>query len=613
MSVINFKRKEIIAKVVFYGPGLSGKTTNVQQIHALMPPGHRGELTTLPTEQDRTLFFDYVPLNLGDIGGFKTRFQIFTVPGQVFYSSTRRIVLQGTDGVVFVADSSPDALPRNLESLADLRQNLLTYDRYLNAIAFVIQYNKRDVPGALPIEQLERELNLLGVPAFEAVAAEGRGVLETLSRISSLVLTHLKTSIEGKLTRGRRDASMVERFDDQVQSDADLVKNLVGQIADVRAEENVLREYLEAPTAQESSAASALEPDEVPTPVEKPLLNEASSTLSIVDDEDTGSLSPRSVEPPLSSPTQLHADSIAPKAPDPYSFALETTIPHLEEPSHRHPSQAHDGLFGDKGEPHPAVPHPTGIMAASQGTPEFESSRSPRSTGIGDRARGERASVDRGSVDRASVDRASMDRAGGDKSSSERSNIERVSVERVSIERAASEGGDSGGHLSSASLGDARGIESPRIGPERSVLSAFQPGDTPPWEPRGTSSVRSISSVQSSGGAGVVPASMAILPVALDDEPREPVAFAPPSGKPVAIPAGPLEVVEVGTIGRKGNTLFVPLILRDGTVSRPVTLELTLSGREIPGGKPELPSWLTLWLTIVTLVAGAGLALALAG
>ncbi len=234
MSVINFRRKEISAKIVYYGPALSGKTTNVKKIHDSIPASRRGKLTSLATKEDRTLFFDYVPIHLGNIGGFKTKFQIFTVPGQVIYASTRRIVLQGVDGVVFVADSTPGSMEANLESLTDLRENLLHHDKHLNALPMVIQYNKRDLDDKIPIEDLESELNLLSVPSFRAAAINGMGVLETLSKVSSLVLTYLKASIEGRLVRGRSDPSVIQRFDDEEMDDAALVRDLMAQIARVR-------------------------------------------------------------------------------------------------------------------------------------------------------------------------------------------------------------------------------------------------------------------------------------------------------------------------------------------------------------------------------------------
>ena len=188
MSSINFATREISCKVVYYGPGLSGKTTNLQVIHKKMPQDKRTDMVSLATEGDRTLFFDFLPLNLGDIKGFKTRFQLYTVPGQVYYNSTRKLVLRGADGVVFVADSQRSRQAENIESLENLRQNLLDYGMDLDDMPFVIQYNKRDMDDCLSIEELNRELNLKGVPAFPATAHNGKGVVTTLKAIAMRVI-----------------------------------------------------------------------------------------------------------------------------------------------------------------------------------------------------------------------------------------------------------------------------------------------------------------------------------------------------------------------------------------------------------------------------------------
>ncbi len=200
MALINFARREIEVKIVFYGPALSGKTTNVEVLHRLMPASQRGELHSLRTEQDRTLFFDYVPVQLGEIAGFRARFKLFTVPGQVFYKETRRVVLQGADAVVFVADSSPARADANLESLVDLEDNLAAHGLDLRSIPLVIQLNKRDLPDALPIEALEAELNPFGVPVVEAAAAEGRGVLDTLRRITEIAGQRIRENLSGQST-----------------------------------------------------------------------------------------------------------------------------------------------------------------------------------------------------------------------------------------------------------------------------------------------------------------------------------------------------------------------------------------------------------------------------
>lgn len=196
MASINYAFKEISCKIVYYGPGLCGKTTNLQAIHKSVPPKYRGDLVSLATEQDRTLFFDFLPLDLGEVRGFKTKFQLYTVPGQVYYNATRRLVLRGVDGIVFVADSAPDRMEENRESITNLRENLEAYGLELDDMPWVIQYNKRDLPNAVPIEEMEAILNPDRVPSFEAVAVKGIGVKETLKGIATLVLKRLREMAE---------------------------------------------------------------------------------------------------------------------------------------------------------------------------------------------------------------------------------------------------------------------------------------------------------------------------------------------------------------------------------------------------------------------------------
>ncbi|HLV61484.1 MAG TPA: ADP-ribosylation factor-like protein [Fredinandcohnia sp.] len=193
MPFINLPLREITCKIVYYGPGLCGKTTNLQYIYAKTNPEARGNMIALATETDRTLFFDFLPLGLGEIRGFKTRFHLYSVPGQVFYDASRKLILRGVDGVVFVADSHPDRLDANLESLENLRTNLAEHGYDLDTIPFVIQYNKRDLPNAVPMEELSRLLNPRKVPEFGAVAVTGEGVFETLKAIAKLVLQKVKS------------------------------------------------------------------------------------------------------------------------------------------------------------------------------------------------------------------------------------------------------------------------------------------------------------------------------------------------------------------------------------------------------------------------------------
>jgi hypothetical protein len=199
MVLFNYATKEITAKIVYYGPGLCGKTTNLQFVYDSLPSNNKSKMLSLSTKTDRTLFFDFLPLDLGKIRGMRTKLQLYTVPGQVYYNSTRQLVLKGADGIVFVADSQDFALDANLESLQNLEDNLKRQGVRIREIPLVFQYNKRDLPNALPIPEMEAEINKLGVPRFESVATTGIGVEETLKGITQLVLAHLikKYGLEG--------------------------------------------------------------------------------------------------------------------------------------------------------------------------------------------------------------------------------------------------------------------------------------------------------------------------------------------------------------------------------------------------------------------------------
>jgi len=192
VSFINYAAREINCKLVYYGPGLCGKTTNLQFIYTKVEPGTKGKLISLATETERTLFFDFLPLELGSIRGFKTRFHLYTVPGQVFYDASRKLILRGADGVIFVADSQIERMESNIESLENLEDNLAEQSMKLEAMPFILQYNKRDLPNAVPVEELQAALNPRNVPWFEACAATGVGVFETLKGAAKLVLGELK-------------------------------------------------------------------------------------------------------------------------------------------------------------------------------------------------------------------------------------------------------------------------------------------------------------------------------------------------------------------------------------------------------------------------------------
>ena len=192
MSFINLMAREINCKIVYYGPGLCGKTTNLQYIYERTNPDAKGKMISLATETDRTLFFDSLPLALGEIRGFKTRFYLYTVPGQVFYDASRKLILKGVDGVVFVADSQIARMEANQESLENLRTNLAEQGYSLDKIPFVMQYNKRDMPDIATEEELRELLNPTNVPDFGACARSGQGVFETLKQVAKLVLTELR-------------------------------------------------------------------------------------------------------------------------------------------------------------------------------------------------------------------------------------------------------------------------------------------------------------------------------------------------------------------------------------------------------------------------------------
>lgn len=192
MTFINYASREINCKIVYYGPGLCGKTTNLQHIYDSTAPQAKGKLISLATETDRTLFFDFMPLELGTVRGFKTRFHLYTVPGQVYYDASRKLILKGVDGVVFVADSQDERMDANIESLYNLEENLQSQGYDLTTLPYVLQLNKRDLPNVTPIEELSQELVRKGEPVFEAVATNGTGVFDTLKAVAKQVLTELR-------------------------------------------------------------------------------------------------------------------------------------------------------------------------------------------------------------------------------------------------------------------------------------------------------------------------------------------------------------------------------------------------------------------------------------
>jgi len=221
MAVFSYFRKEIDAKIVYYGPGLCGKTTNLQFIHQNIEPSQRGKMVSLATDEDRTLFFDFLPIELENIRQFKVRFHLYTVPGQVYYRATRLAVLTGVDGVIFVADSQIEKMEENLSSLKELKENLHKYGKKIETIPLVIQYNKRDLPNILPVEELNKEINSLKVHYFEAVAIEGKGVFESLTMASHIIWEAIKEA--------RRSAAMAYTPLEETKADPPRIERTISR------------------------------------------------------------------------------------------------------------------------------------------------------------------------------------------------------------------------------------------------------------------------------------------------------------------------------------------------------------------------------------------------
>ena len=196
MAQVNFGKREITAKLVYYGPGMSGKTTNLEKVFERAPDTAKGEFTSISTEGDRTLFFDFLPLDLGEVAGMRTKLQLYTVPGQCYYASTRRLVLSGADGVAFIADSHPSKRQENLDSLMNLEENMQAYGASMETVATVLQWNKRDLPEVMPTPEMDADLNRWGLQTYEAVAVRGEGVFTTLKGLIGRVLTDLQGRFE---------------------------------------------------------------------------------------------------------------------------------------------------------------------------------------------------------------------------------------------------------------------------------------------------------------------------------------------------------------------------------------------------------------------------------
>ncbi|HEU5361076.1 MAG TPA: GTPase domain-containing protein [Candidatus Deferrimicrobiaceae bacterium] len=288
MALFNYATRDLSAKVVYYGPGLSGKTTNIEMVHKILRPEQKGRLISLPTETDRTLFFDFLPLDLGQIKGFKVRFHLYTVPGQVFYNATRRLVLQGVDGVVFVADSQVDMMSSNVESLKNLRDNLASYGKKLEGLPFVMQYNKRDLRNIASVKELNAHLNDLGVPFFQGIAKNGVGVTETLVAISRLVFTHLrKTLLMPGETLEEEAGEIAEVGKKTVPGEAEPLEEIseIEEIPEVQ-ETPVIEEIPEAPKSPKPpekipEPAAAAVAQSVPEEEEAPPVQEIPETTEV--------------------------------------------------------------------------------------------------------------------------------------------------------------------------------------------------------------------------------------------------------------------------------------------------------------------------------------------
>jgi signal recognition particle receptor subunit beta len=265
MVVVSYSGREINAKIVYYGPGLSGKTTNLEKIYDSVPETNRGRMVSMKTQTDRTLFFDLLPLDLGELQGMKTRFLLYTVPGQVYYNATRKLVLKGVDALVFVADSTPDKMAENRESLANLEQNLKAYNLDLKTVPWVIQFNKRDLPNALTVAQMNQDLNRYGVPHYEAQAASGVGVFETLRGVSKLLLSRISKDV---IDRDRGSLSAPPRVASEEPTRGPVaVEETPTPTSEPAAPRGKLMQFLKRGKSQESPAPEPMPVQAAPQPV----------------------------------------------------------------------------------------------------------------------------------------------------------------------------------------------------------------------------------------------------------------------------------------------------------------------------------------------------------
>lgn len=335
MVQINFARKEINCKLVYYGPGLSGKTTNLEMVHAKTPDAHKGELTSISTDGDRTLFFDFMPLDLGEIAGMKTKFHLYTVPGQVYYNSTRKLVLLGADGVIFVADSSRAKLEDNKVSLDNLRENLAEMGKEFGKFPIVFQWNKRDMPDAMSPEELAKELNVVGAPAFEGIASRGEGVFQTLKALSKIVLASIN-STDGGMSQGpdpvkapaAKSAPAAKPAAPAAPAQKPAAPATPAPAAaasgGLQIERNNIGSGVKpAATSAASAAPPAARPEARPSMVAAAKAPAAAGGLSIERNETPPPAAPSTSRP---APVQAQAASAAPRAPEPTRSAPSATV-----------------------------------------------------------------------------------------------------------------------------------------------------------------------------------------------------------------------------------------------------------------------------------------------
>ena len=319
MARINFARREIEVKVVYYGPAFSGKTTNVEILHRMMPATQRGELHTLRTDQDRTIFFDYAPINLGEIAGFKAKFKLFTVPGQTFYRETRRVMLQGADAVVFVADSDPTRRQANLESFADLEENLAAAGLDVATLPMVVQLNKRDHPQAAPAGSMAEELNPFDAPVVEATARQGRGVLDTLRRVTELAGARIREKLAGG-GDAQVQLTTIERA--EAEDDRAVVGEHLERIREVRARETAHVQRLQAAGAaptEDPSAFLAARAVAIPDPAAggAAILPQATVMSSATPIAARAAVPPVALPQPVTPPTAAAPTAAAPRVASP--------------------------------------------------------------------------------------------------------------------------------------------------------------------------------------------------------------------------------------------------------------------------------------------------------